>query len=213
MKMNQLVSVIIPVYNGEKYIERCLRSILNQTLNKKMYKVIVINDGSKDSTGKILEKFYADIELIESKKNNGLPSALNKGIIASKTKYIVRLDSDDYVNSEFLNFLTVYASENNFDAVACDYLEVSENEEVLSRKNCEKDPIGCGIIFKYDHLINLGLYDKNFLINEERELMIRFKKKYKVERLKVPLYRYRQVNNSLSDSDKKNEFDKMLDNL
>ena len=74
------LSVIVPVYNQEKYIARCLRSLVRQSMDRKEYEIIVINDGSTDKTSKILEQFSEYITLIECEKNCGLPATLNKGI-------------------------------------------------------------------------------------------------------------------------------------
>ena len=134
--ISKLVTVVIPVFNQQKYIARCIRSILNQTLDKSHYDIIVVNDASTDKTKEILELYNDDITLINNNKNLGLPSSLNIAIKKIKTSYFVRVDSDDYVNENFLKFLYIFLEENkNFDAVACDYLLVDENENVIKRKN------------------------------------------------------------------------------
>ena len=134
------VSVIIPVYNHEKYIARCLRSITSQSLNKNDYEIIVIDDGSTDKTPKAIKPFLREIKLIKNKKNKGLPNALNQGIKKSRSKYIVRLDADDYVNQEFLKFLYLYIQNNEkMHAVACDYYLVDDSEKVISKQNCQKN--------------------------------------------------------------------------
>ena len=105
------VSVIVPVYNSELYIGRCIRSLLNQSINPENYEIILINDGSSDNTKKAIEPFVGDLIIIENKKNLGLPASLNKGIKKARGQFIVRVDSDDYVHVEsqllekrFLNF-------------------------------------------------------------------------------------------------------------
>ena len=172
------ISVIIPVYNQEKYIGRCLRSILSQTIDKNLYEIIVINDGSTDLTSFAIDQFLSpdnnSIKVFNNHKNMGLPSSVNKGILKSLGDYIVRVDSDDYVNSRFLDFLYTYSISNNSDAVACDYMHVDKNENVISRENCFKNPIACGILFKKKALISIGLYDEDFACYEEQELRIRF---------------------------------------
>ena len=144
----------------------------------------------------------------------GLPKALNRGIKSAHAPYIVRVDSDDYVNAEFLHQLFFYMSNNNhMDAVACDYLIVDDEGRIITRKNCLESPIACGIIFRIEHLIEIGLYDENFLLNEERDLRYRFNKKYKIHRLELPLYRYRQhENNSTKDKKNMKYFEKRLRN-
>ena len=129
------ISVIIPAYNHEKYIGRCLRSVFDQSINEEDYEIIVINDGSKDNTKEIIGKFLNKIVYMENKINRGLPYSLNKGIKKAKGKYIVRLDSDDYVNRDFLLILYLFLNQNiNFDAVSCDYIIVDDNEKVIKKK-------------------------------------------------------------------------------
>ena len=97
----------------------------------------------------------------------------------------------------------LYVENNNYmDAIACDYLLVDDEGNVIERKDCFKDPIACGIIFRIEQLIDIGLYDENFLLHEERDLRHRFTKKYKIHRLELPLYRYR-MHDKNSTSDKK----------
>lgn len=207
------VSIIIPCFNHEKFIGRCLRSILDQSLDRKKYEIIVIDDGSSDNSLKIIKTFSDEIKIIKNKKNMGLPYSLNLAIKSSKSKYFVRLDSDDYVNKNFLLFLLEFIERNiqTTDAVSCDYLVVDDSEKVIKRENCKKKPIACGIIFQVSHLISLGLYNEKFLINEEIELRKRFEKKYKISRLELPLYRYRRHNTNITNNKKKiKQFKKML---
>jgi glycosyltransferase involved in cell wall biosynthesis len=198
------VTVIVAAYNAEKYIGRCLRSLLHQTISQEEYEVIVVNDGSTDKTNYALELFSdptnSTIKILNNEKNKGLPSALNNGIEAATSKYIVRVDSDDFVNKNFINFLLFYLENNpDADAVACDYFLVNDDEFVVDRVDCQSSPIACGIMFQKDHLVDIGLYDEEFLCHEERELRIRFEKKYKLHHLNIPLYRYRRHNHNMTN--------------
>ncbi len=202
--MSVKISVIIPVFNREKYIARCLRSLLNQSIDRKDYELIVINDGSKDKSQQILEffkdTFKEEIKIIKNEKNIGLPASLNLGIKASRGKYVVRVDSDDYVNRHFL--LTLYLMidlNSKYSAVACDYYLVDNREKVLGQVNCDEQPIGCGIIFEINHIKNIGFYNEKYLINEEKELRERFEKKYSIKRLAIPLYRYRRHTDNMTN--------------
>lgn len=197
------VSVIIPTYNREKFIGRCLRSLLSQSIGVENFEIILIDDGSTDYSKKIYEAFSEDIRIIKHKKNLGLPSALNTGIKKAKGRFIVRIDSDDYVNSEFLNILYLFISENpEYDAVACDYQLVDDKENVIRKVDCNKEPIGCGIMFKTKNLIEIGLYDEKFLLHEEKELRLRFEKKYKINRVPLALYRYRKHASNMTNNKK-----------
>lgn len=196
------ISIIIPAHNQERYIGRCLRSILNQTYPRADYEIIVINDASTDRTAYALELFESEIVLITNDEQLGLPGSLNKGIRKARGRFIIRLDGDDYVHGEYLNVLALHLDLNShFDAVACDYLLVDDQEEVLGQKNCMEEPIGCGIMFRIDHLIDIGLYDEEFLSREEEDLRIRFEKKYTVERVALPLYRYRRHDNNMTNDE------------
>ena len=198
------VSVIVPTYNREKFIGRCLRSLLSQSIGINNFEIILVDDGSTDATRKIYESFSDEIKIIKHKKNLGLPSALNTGIKKAKGRYIVRVDSDDYVNSEFLQILFLFISENpEYDAVACDYLIVDDREQTVKRADCLKLPIGCGIMFKTHNLIKIGLYNEKFLLHEEKELRARFEKKYSINRVALPLYRYRKHASNMTN-DKRN---------
>lgn len=188
-----IISVIVPAYNEEKFIGRAIRSILNQDFSRDSYEVIAINDHSQDRTRYALDLFRDEIHIIDNETNLGLPGSLNRGIKAAKGKYIVRLDADDFVTGDYLAILYRFLELNTYmDAVACDYYLVDDAENVLERKNCLEDPIGCGIMFRADHLIDVGLYDSDFLMHEDRDLRIRFLKKYSISRIELPLYRYRR---------------------
>ena len=198
-----MISVLVPVFNGEKFIGRCLRSLLHQTLSKDKYEIIVINDASTDKTSYALELFKEDIKIITNEKNIGLPASLNKGIAASNSKFLVRVDSDDYVSTHFLEILFEFLYQNEYlHAASCDYVLVDDNEKVLSRKNCIKDPIGCGIMFRTKFLKDIGLYDEDLLRHEDKDLRKRFEKKYKIFRVEMPLYRYRRHRKNITNDKK-----------
>lgn len=211
--MNPSISVLITAYNVEKYIGRAIRSILNQSLDRHSYEVLVVNDFSTDRTRFALEVFEDEIDLINNLKRIGLPASLNLGIRKAKGQFIVRIDGDDYVHQDFLKILELHLHLNeDIDAIACDYLLVDDNEHNLGQKNCMEEPIACGIMFRIEHLIDIGLYNEDFLILEDEDLRMRFQKKYHIERVKLPLYRYRKhANNMTSDNAKVEYFRDLLD--
>tara|TARA_X000001036_G_scaffold179967_1_gene170380 strand:- start:8512 stop:9168 length:657 start_codon:yes stop_codon:yes gene_type:complete len=195
------ISVIIPTYNQEKYLGRCLRSLMDQSINRSDYEIIVVNDGSQDKTKFAANLFKEEINLVNNKKNRGLPYSINKGILAAKGRFIVRVDSDDYVNREFLNIpFNFLASNPEIDAVACDYYLVDDKENIIKRENSAKKPIGCGIMFRIEQLLDLGLYDNKLLVHEDKDLRFRFLKKYKIFRIPLPLYRYRKHNKNITNN-------------
>lgn len=183
-------AIILPTYNQSKYLDRCLRSLLQQKYYRD-FEIICVNDGSTDETQLILEQYRNEITILNNFENKGLPFSVNRAIFESKSRFIVRVDSDDYVSENFLHFLTIPLKMNEeIDAIACDYELIGE-KYVNQIVNCSLNPIACGILFRRDQLIEVGLYDENFRIHEDKELMTRFLKKFSVTRLPIPLYRYR----------------------
>lgn len=215
--MKPIVTVLVTNHNYGRYLSRCLRSLISQVIDKNLYKIIIIDDASTDNSKVIIDNFIGidlkdHISCIKNKKKIGLPASLNIGIKKVKTPFFVRVDADDFVNENFLDYLTNFIQSNKYmDAVAVDYYLVNNNEVIKERVNCLKKPIGCGIIFRTDQIIQLGMYDKNFLLHEDKDLMNRFLKKFKVFRLELPLYRYRQHNYNITKN-KKNDlkFSKQL---
>ncbi len=127
-----LVSVIVPVYNVQDYIEKCLDSLVNQTL--KQLEVIVVDDGSTDRTSLIVDdyqkKYNAMIKVIH-KKNEGVSIARNVGLESATGEYIGFLDSDDWVNFDMYEKLYQKAIKDNCDIVACDTLAIYPDKKIL----------------------------------------------------------------------------------
>jgi glycosyltransferase involved in cell wall biosynthesis len=195
------ISILITAYNVEKYIGRAVRSALNQSLDPKSYEIIVVNDCSTDRTRFALEVFENDIRLLNNETRLGLPASLNRGIRKVKGQFVVRIDGDDYVHRDFLKVLELHLRLNDeMDAVACDYLMVDDDEVILGRGNVDQDPIACAIMFRIEHLIDIGLYDEQFFSLEDEDLRLRFLKKYSINRVKLPLYRYRRHKNNMTNN-------------
>ncbi len=199
-----IISVIVPTYNRGNFVSRCLRSLLLQSLPKSQYEIILVDDSSTDNTSKILDKFNTRIKIIKNKKNMGLPYSLNVGIKSSLGRFIIRVDSDDYVHTDYLKILSLHLLLNDdIDAVCCDYFRVNEKDIHIERINFDKKPIGCCVMFRADQLIKIGLYDEKMILQEDKDLLFRFKKKFKLYRCPIPLYRYFKHNNNLSNNKKK----------
>lgn len=116
-----LISVIVPVYNTEAYLERCINSILNQTYDN--LEVICVDDGSTDRSGDILDKIArcnSKVEVIHT-KNKGVSSARNVALSRAKGDYIGFVDSDDYIHKDMYTILLNLFLKNNVDFVSCGY--------------------------------------------------------------------------------------------
>ena len=114
---NELVSIIVPVYNVEKYIDQCLNNIVNQTYRN--IEIIIINDGSTDNSYNICKKYASQDPrvILLSQENKGVSYARNKGILCSHGEYITFVDSDDYIELNYIECL-INAIEENIDLVS-----------------------------------------------------------------------------------------------
>lgn len=132
------VSVIVPVYNTEKYLRRCLDSLVNQTLDE--IEIIVINDCSTDNSKEIIKEYknkYKNIVLIDNKVNKGIGYNRNTGIKKAKGKYIAFVDSDDWVNETMYDKMYKKATDDNLDLVLCNYIKVLEDGDELTEIECD----------------------------------------------------------------------------
>ncbi|WP_279155103.1 glycosyltransferase family 2 protein [Thomasclavelia cocleata] len=133
-----MISIIVPVYNAEKYIERCIESIINQTYRN--FELILIDDGSTDDTGQICDSYSFEDCRIQSihQKNGGAASARNTGIECSKGEYIVFVDSDDYLSIDFLEKMYFQITRSDYDCCICGYYLVVENGNQFSKIDISK---------------------------------------------------------------------------
>ena len=117
-----MISIVVPIYNKEKYLKKCIESILTQTY--KDIELILVDDGSKDDSLKICKEYEADERVkIISKENGGVSTARNVGIEYAAGDKIVFIDADDYVDKDYINNLAKYDD----DLVVCGYLSDSNN--------------------------------------------------------------------------------------
>lgn len=138
--MEPLVSIIVPVYNGEKVIERCIRSLVGQTYEN--IEIIVLNDGSKDHTMQILnkyEKLDSRVRVID-KPNSGVSDTRNQGLQLATGDYVQFVDSDDWLPNDATQQL-VAGMQQNCEMVICDYNRVVDNNIIVKGHIPEEGPI------------------------------------------------------------------------
>lgn len=128
----ELISVIVPIYNVEKYLERCIESIIKQTY--KNLEIILVDDGSNDFSGKICDKYSKKDRRIKviHKKNEGLSEARNSGLEIARGEYIGFVDSDDYIETNMYEYLLSLLKINNADISVCGFQKVWD--DIKSRK-------------------------------------------------------------------------------
>lgn len=215
--MDELISVIVPIYNVEKYLEKCVKSIQEQTY--KNIEIILVDDGSPDNCGELCEKYARKDPRIKviHKENGGLSDARNKGIDNATGKYIVFVDSDDYIEINYIELLYKAIIENKAEISQCGINKVGCNEKIIERIKYQNNQLktGNGMIqdFYTKHLIEnvvvwnkmykKELYDKiKFPFGKIHEdEFTTYKIFYQVEKVAVIsecLYNYRQTNSSIT---------------
>jgi len=212
------ITVAICCYKQKKWLHRCLRSLANQTIDISNFEVIIVNDDPTPSEN--LEdicdamKNQLNITLINNKKNIGLPSSLNKILNNMSGRFFVRVDSDDYVSKHFLYMLSCFLKMNeSFQSVYCDYKKVDKVGRRIETCNAKDKPIACGIMYTYESLCDVGFYNENFKMREGHELLSRYRKKYDLFHMRIPLYRYRiHEENRTNDKNQLRNYDRLLKN-
>jgi len=127
-------SIVIPVYNVEKYIDKCLESVLNQTYDN--FEVIVVNDGSPDNSGKIIDKHAKKDKRIKSfiKENGGLSDARNYGLKHCTGDYLLFIDSDDYIERDLLKELEKIINKKKYDVIKFKLNLVTEEGSLIRKE-------------------------------------------------------------------------------
>lgn len=169
-----MISIIVPIYNVELYLEECIKSIINQTY--KDIEVILINDGSTDKSGIICDE-YAKIDdriVVSHKENGGVSSARNKGLDIAKGDYIAFVDPDDYIEPNMYEEMFGVIKIFDVDIVSCNYRQIDENNRNSIFFKLDKDELFkdknklIEAIFKYknfDMIIFNKLYKSNIFKN------------------------------------------------
>lgn len=132
--MKKDITIIIPVYNVEKYIERCINSLLNQTIQN--FNILLIDDGSKDNSLSIIKKYASEYDFINyiHQKNSGPAIARNNGMKKADTKYIMFIDSDDYVDEDYIEFFYNNIKNTDYDVVMGGFKKTDGNKIHFERK-------------------------------------------------------------------------------
>ena len=201
---NPKVTVLMSVYNGEKYLNEAIDSILGQTF--KDFEFSIINDGSTDRTAKVL-KSYQDprIKIINNEKNIGLTKSLNKGLKMAKGNYIARQDADDISMPERLKKEVEFLEQNrNVGLVGTDYFMINEKGEAVHIVKClngsrelktkllEGNQFGHGsVILRRECIDKVGTYREEFKFAQDYDFYLRIAEVYDVANISEPLYKWR----------------------
>lgn len=216
------VSIIVPVYNVERYLKRCLDSLISQTLQN--IEIIVVNDGSPDNSQEIIDAYISQYDCIKAyvKENGGQSDARNYGLARATGEYIAFVDSDDYVDKNMYEVMYRKAKESNYDVVVCDFEEIYESyvrccssrvlNDLQDRKQvkaqmCDMYPAPWNKIYKRE-LIMKGMEFKKGVWAEDVEWMYRLLPYVEtIGVIKEAFYKYVQREGSVSRSNDLRIFD------
>ncbi|MBN2611609.1 MAG: glycosyltransferase family 2 protein [Bacteroidales bacterium] len=131
----KLLSIIIPIYNVEPYVERCIRSLENQDINKKEYEIICVNDGSPDNSQSVVEKMQQEFDniILINQENQGVSRARNNGIERASGKYILFIDPDDYIDADSLKSVLERADKYDAEVSFLGFTFINKDGSIRSR--------------------------------------------------------------------------------
>lgn len=205
-----LITVVIPIYNVEKYLKKCIESIIKQTY--KNIEIILVNDGSTDNCPKICDEYAKKDKriIVIHKKNGGVSEARNAGIDIAKGKYITFIDSDDYVAKEYIENLYVECEKNNTEVslIGTRYLnkkgKVIFSSKVIQKTYTSEEAIKqlflgkyydsgvCGKMYKTTLLNNIR-FNKDIKIGEDLDVFYKILLKCKNIRINTKLKMYNYI--------------------
>lgn len=209
--MNELISIIVPIYNVEQYLERCIDSILNQSYQN--LEIILVNDGSEDHCPQMCDRYQEKDKriVVIHKINGGVSDARNYGIDMAKGKYIMFVDGDDYIEATMVEKLYEVQRETNADIVQCGYNVIYNNgkkSREVTQNYSEYSKSDDGKMFFYLHNLELCVVPWNKLIRPEaiRKIQFPLNRRYedeavmykvfdsakKVVNVECPMYNYMQ---------------------
>lgn len=163
------LSIIVPVYNGEKYIATCLESLVRQNLKEEDYEIIIINDGSRDNTLGVINSFIKknvnnNIKVINI-DNSGVSAARNKGITIATGNYLFFVDSDDYIAFNTVDKVLMELESIDLDMIFFDIKRVSSNNVTVSEHNRNLEKVLDGLTYFTTYNVNNGPW--HYFINRQ----------------------------------------------
>jgi len=216
--MNPEITVLMSVYNGEKYLREAIESILNQTY--KNFEFLIINDGSADSSRDIILSYNDPrIRLVDNEQNIGFTRSLNRGLKLARGRYIARMDADDISISTRLEKEVAFLNQNrNVGLVGTYYLMINEDGKVLHTIKCsivskdikenilEGSQFGHGsVLLRAECIRKVGPYRDEFKSAQDYDLWLRISEVYDVANIPEILYKWRLNFKSISIARKRQQ--------
>lgn len=201
------VSIVLPTYNGAKYIKQSIDSCVNQTYRN--IEIIIVDDGSTDETPQIIKSYQDErIKFIRHEQNKGLPHALNTGFANSTGEFLTWTSDDNYYAKEAIEKMLSFLMKKKCSFVYCDFYEFKNNnfseQKIFKLPDCIAFENGnhIGACFLYSRRVKdtIGGYDPDTELAEDYDYWIRVSKKFSIYHLNMPLYFFRVHKESLSVS-------------
>jgi glycosyltransferase involved in cell wall biosynthesis len=212
------VTIAIINFNGSKFLDRALRSCLDQAYSNLKLEIIVIDDKSTDNSMKYLrsnEYIRKHIRVYRNKKNMGPGYCSMLAVKKSKGKYFMRVDSDDFLNRNTIDIMhSVLKYNKNIGYVYCDHFRTDEfgfKQEVVKLDSIKKLYLhGAGVLFRKKLIMEAGNYNPKFREAEDHDLLLRLDKICKRYYLPVPLYRYYIHGSNISIKGDRKKYTKLI---
>lgn len=217
MEIKELASIVLPVYNGEKYLSEAINSCLNQTYQN--FELIIVDDYSNDNSLTIAKKYSEKdrrINVISNSENKKLPTTLNVGHHYAKGDFITWTSDDNILKPNFLEHLLGSLIKNQVDVVYSNYDIITKDSKLKRIHNTGPtehilfgNKIGASFLYKKELFQKLKGYDESLFLLEDYDFWLRASIKFKFHHLNESLYQYRLHSDSLTSAIQLNEDKKM----
>ena len=223
---NPKVTVLMSVYNGEKYLSEAVDSILAQTYRN--FEFLIVDDGSSDGSSEILA-VYAELDsrirVVRNDENIGLTRSLNKGLSLASGEYIARMDADDVAYPTRLACQTEYLDNNPGITVVGSGIEIiDENSQVIGRRLPKDDSVflknnlilknsvfaHSSVVFRREVVVRAGGYDENFRYAQDYDLWSRLAEKYELGTIEEAMMKWRSISSNISASKRTEQLECIL---
>ena len=201
------VSIIIPIYNSEKYINKCVDAILCQTFKK--IEIILINDGSTDKSLEIIESYAKKYDFIKviDQKNCGVSATRNKGLEVATGNYVMFIDNDDWIETDYVETFYNTITTTNSDIVIGGYRRINSKNKVLKKTiisnyiDIYNQIAPWGKIYKKSYLNNNNIFFRNYVLGEDIYFnCLAYSKTNKIKTIKYCGYNWFYNENSISNT-------------
>ena len=208
--MKDKISILLPVFNDEKFIKKAVDSVLNNSYSN--YELIIVNDGSSDNSMYVINSIKDERIKVYNKSNSGLIETLNYGLKKCNNEIIMRMDGDDEIGKDKISIQLSNFSNSNSILLGTggsiidnmskfkSLVNVPENNNSILKKMRKMQPsiIHASIMFYKDAIIKSGSYDEKFSVSEDYELFYRLSRLGELSNIDIPLYKIRKNEENVS---------------